>query len=37
MNDRTLAPNTRNKIGDAVRHIRELQIKLKDLMPDQTN
>lgn len=30
-NDRSLAPQTRNKVREAARHIRDLQVKLAEL------
>ena len=33
-NDRGLSPHTRNKIRDAIRHIRELQLKLMEEIGD---
>jgi len=33
-NDRNLALYTRNKIRDAINHVRELQLKLSELMRD---
>jgi hypothetical protein len=30
-NDRNLDPNARNKIRDAIQHLREMQLKLSEL------
>lgn len=35
VNDRTLAPNVRSKIREAMRHIREMELKLIDSMRDK--
>ena len=32
VNDRSLAPHARNKIRDAIQHVRELQLKLSKIM-----
>ena len=35
VNDRGLAPNVRNKIREAMRHIREMELKLMDSTRDK--
>ncbi|MCP4392510.1 MAG: hypothetical protein GY802_29735 [Gammaproteobacteria bacterium] len=34
-NDRSLSPQARNRIRDAAQHIRELQLKLSEMMSEE--